>query len=400
MSRKATSYISRHWRQFVFYTVSLAGVVFVLFYKLGTLTNRLSDQEVFAIKRADSWQEILNNPLNFPFKLGELAAHTFAPDSIFWARSVSAAFAVITVVLFYKLMRKWFSARIAYISALLLTTSSWFLQYSRLARPDILLALAVVILLGFAWWVHETKRIGGAAFISVLALGSIMYIPGMVWLIGLGLFTQIKHVRRILRDISLPMQLICLGTIILLLLPLVRAIAFDVNVLKQLIGWPLTFNAVSFLKELVYVPVSLFVRSEPSPIYNLGRLPLLDVFSAAMLILGIYAYTVRFGLVRTKILIAFGIITSLLIALDTPVSIIIIIPVVYAIIAGGLTLLLEQWYTVFPNNPIARSIGTLVLCIAIATTCFYHLNRYFIAWSNSPVTRETFTYKLPDNLLQ
>src|SRR5690606_17666203 len=125
--------------------------------------------------------------------------------------------------------------------------------------------------------------------------------------------------KQIVRDISTPLILISIGLGVLLLLPLARAIAFDFTVFERLIGWPTAFNIVTFIKDLVYVPASLFVRTEPLPAYNLGRLPLLDIFSAAMLVLGVYSYTVRLGLVRTRVLIAFGVITSLLIALTSTV---------------------------------------------------------------------------------
>ena len=66
------------------------------------------------------------------------------------------------------------------------------------------------------------------------------------------------------------------------------------------------------------------------------------------------------------------------------------VPFLYLLIAEGMTLVLREWREVFPRNPIARFIGTILVSIAVLTTGLYHMNRYYIAWHNFPETRAIY----------
>ncbi len=117
-------------------------------------------------------------------------------------------------------------------------------------------------------------------------------------------------------------------------------------------------------------------------------------------VLGTYSYLIRFNLVRTRAMIGAALISWFLIAFSNTVTIVIILPLVYLTVAAGIMLLLQQWYTVFPYNPIARHIGVALLIAVISISIFYNFNRYFVAWANSPITKVSFSETLPPNLLQ
>ena len=65
----------------------------------------------------------------------------------------------------------------------------------------------------------------------------------------------------------------------------------------------------------------------------------------------------------------------------------------FLIAAGGVALMLQQWFTVFPYNPFARTVGLVLLLFALGTTSFYSLNQYFVAWPHTPETKQTFQYR-------
>jgi hypothetical protein len=52
--------------------------------------------------------------------------------------------------------------------------------------------------------------------------------------------------------------------------------------------------------------------------------------------------------------------------------------------------MLENWLYIFPINPIARTIGIIVLSCAVAFSCWYHLNTYYVAWQHDPATQAVF----------
>src|SRR5690606_36614160 len=119
---------------------------------------------------------------------------------------------------------------------------------------------------------------------------------------------------------------IAAGLLIVILLPLLRATLLQPMLGLELVGWPGTFNSLEFGKQLLFVPLSLFARSLPNPTFNLGQLPLLDVFAIALLILGTYTFVTRIGMARTRLLVGFGAVAALLIALDNNISNAILIP--------------------------------------------------------------------------
>lgn len=112
-----------------------------------------------------------------------------------------------------------------------------------------------------------------------------------------------------------------------------------------------------------------------------------------MVIIGVYAYAFRYKLDRTKLLAGIFIVGSLLVALGGGVTISFLMPFVYIVVAGGVALMLQQWSTVFPRNPVAKTLATTLMSIVVALVAFYHINHYFIAWPNAPETHSAFQQK-------
>lgn len=74
-----------------------------------------------------------------------------------------------------------------------------------------------------------------------------------------------------------------------------------------------------------------------------------------------------------------------------------IAPFLYIIAAAGIALLLQQWFTVFPKNPFARSVGVVLISICISASVAYNLHRYFIAWPHTPEVIREFQQPLGDS---
>jgi hypothetical protein len=399
--KKPFYWLSSNWQPLVLAVISILVLLFVGFYKLESITNsQLSPQEVANLETASSVEAIINNPLFLPYKVGQFVIFNFIADSIYLARALVALFGVGLVLLFYLLARHWFSPRIAWMTSLMLATSGLFLNFARLAVPDILLPLALLALLGCAWWLNTTNHIRTALFGTVILCTFALYIPGIIWFVILAIFTQHRHVRRLLRHIPSYSTAGFAFVLLVLLLPLFRAFYLDPSLILSWLALPTSIDLAVVIKEFIFVPASLIVRSLSNPVFNLGRLPYIDILTICLAILGFYAFILRFELVRTKTLIGSTVIAWALIAVSDTVSIVIILPLLYLTVASGIMLLLHQWFTIFPKNPIARFIGITLVLTAISISLFYNINRYYMAWANSPVTNQSFEEKLPANLLQ
>ena len=72
---------------------------------------------------------------------------------------------------------------------------------------------------------------------------------------------------------------------------------------------------------------------------------------------------------------------------------VILLPFVYIGIITGIVELINQWFTYFPRNPLARNIGISLLVFSITLTSAYHLESYFVAWPNDPDTKTVYVVK-------
>jgi len=183
--------------------------------------------------------------------------------------------------------------------------------------------------------------------------------------------------------------------LIILLVPLGYAIYLDTTVLRSLAGLPMntwpTLNAIGH--NVTSLGNLLFLSGNQDAMVGLVGLPVFDIFAFAMLTLGAYDYIFMRKLDRIKMLGGTLLLGVILISMGGPVSSILLAPFIYVIIAAGVGWLLEQWFTVFPRNPLVRSIGLGLMLVAVGLTCWYQLNRYFVAWPHTKATKQVFIIK-------
>jgi hypothetical protein len=139
--------------------------------------------------------------------------------------------------------------------------------------------------------------------------------------------------------------------------------------------------------------VNLFVSGPHQPALWLGRAPILDVFTLAMCIIGLYFYGLHPRASRTKLLGSLFLIGAVLVALAGPVGLSLLVPILYIIAATGITYLIKEWLKVFPLNPLARGLGLGLVALAVTLACAYNLRAYFVAWPHNDNTHAVFHYR-------
>lgn len=365
----------------------------LLGYRLGSLTPGMSESEVLFVESASSIAEVLQQPLFLLQKIPLALLNTFDLATILSTRAVTAVFALASAVMFYFIIKQWHTRRIAVIVSLLFVSSSWFLQLGRIASPEIMYVFMplLLLLLAFRFNTHERKLTGG---LLVVAAALSLYIPGLVWLVIALKFLFIKRLIKLYKKMSILMRIGIIAGVLFLLSPLIYAIVKDWQIVLDIFAIPSSFEPIEWLKRLALIPIFLTAQGPFMPMYNLGRLPLLDVFSVVMVVLGSYWYYFRISLLRTKVLLVMGGVSALLIAFGGIMFIPMLLPLVFIVIAAGLSLLLQQWFTVFPLNPLARVVGAVLITAAILIVGTYHMQRYFVAWSGSQATHRLFVNQL------
>jgi len=336
------------------------------------------------------------NPINLLYNL-PLHFALLIHASIGSLRVISVIYGVALLILLYIVLTYWFNSLISAVGVALLATSSWFLNLARVATPDILFAFgSVVLIISCMLFMHT--RLRNMTFIFFLGcLAALVYIPGFIWLVGGVLVWSSKKIFQALKRVSNYEKVIgvLLGGAILL--PLVWSLRQHPELLKSFFGLPSHFvTPIMLLRNFYNIPLTLFLRAPASPLYWLGTLPLLNVIETILFVFGIYSLYKDHRLAEPRNVFIYGILACIfLIVLGGPVTIAILLPVIYIIILVGLLYLWRLWLMVFPKNPIAMSIGLCLVVILMAVSCNYQLRRYLIAWQGSPTTSQVFSHSFP-----
>ncbi len=383
------------WKPILAFLVVAVIVCGILGFRLGSLTGGVSLSERDYIASVDSGRELLQNPTYALHKIPTYLLFKLDIQRIAFYRLVSVIFAALSVVSCFFILREWSTDRIAILGTWLFLTSAWLLHIGRLASPEASYLLILPLVWAAIWLYNTTLRKTALIVLSLLS-GMAFYIPGFgVLLVGIAVW-QYKKIWSELRQVPWWFRLLCGLIICILLLPLILASIDSTRELLRAVGLPTGMPKLKTIgNNLLNIPEYFLLRGPDDATKWLGRLPLFDAFSTVMMIVGFYSLRNYWRLIRSQMLIVGCIYFGILIGLGGPVAITVLVPIAYIFIALGLTFMLQQWYAVFPHNPIARAIATTLLSLSILLVSFYHVSHYFIAWPESPLTKQTFSHKLP-----
>lgn len=379
-----------------------AGVYLLLFSQLNSLLPAYSEAEVATANASRSLSTIAEDPINVPYKLTVFAYTYITDDRLLSTRLASATFATITLALFYLAVRHWHARRTAFLAIILFACSGWFLHTGRFGTPDIMLPLAVLAFAICGYWIASNKRSQLGFLVTCLSAAALLYTPGvLLFLLIIPLLRGRKDFRRIFIYLRPWQQLSCLAILLLgVIAPLLFMLSRNYETGITFLGLPTDWLPVlDIARNAGQTLLSLFIYMPAQSETHLGNLPLLDILTSVLVILGTYYYIKVRSLDRSKFLLAFLLLGIILSSLGGPVSAPILLPIVYIIAASGLALLLSQWLTVFPKNPLARGVGITLIAVAVSVSAFYNLRMYFVAWPLTPETKQSYS-RTHENLLQ
>ncbi|MDB5164144.1 MAG: conserved rane protein of unknown function [Candidatus Saccharibacteria bacterium] len=378
-------------RPLVVYTAAVLAGTLLLFRHLGSITPGVSAAEQAQANFASNFQRIIDNPLYAPQTMLSWLVQKIGQGTPFGLRAPSALIGLAVLCSFYILLRQWFTLRIAALGTLLFACSSWFLHTARIGLPNILL-MSIVILVMLAVRLKHTAHPKIVLLFLLIALAATVYIPGLVWFVAAGLFWQRKIIVHEIKAFHFSLSFLAVLFSLLLLSPLVLAFLKHPHLITAWLGLPNQVPSFGTMaRNLLNIPVQLFVRGPRSPSLWLGRIPILDVFTSIMFLLGVYTYSLHLRLDQAQMIGGIFAIGVILIALAGPVNLTVLLPWIYVVAITGLAYFWQQWLSVFPRNPFARGIGNAFLIAVILLACGYHLLHYFIAWPRNTDTKQIFS---------
>jgi hypothetical protein len=385
-------YLRAHTGSVIIGLVASFLVVCIMFYKLGSLTGGLSIAESHLAMATYGWHGIYRSPLYLPISIARsVILKLYISHTAAVLRSPSVIFGLLSTISFGSLLLFWHGSRIATLGTILFVTSAWTLHISRLGTNDVVYLLAPTLLLLSCLGLHRKNENYIVLYLVILAGGILLYIPGMVWFILANVVLQRKDLVIGWRCLNTAWKKFVAVLLGVMCLPLLIHYIITPKHLLIWAGLPQKYSPLSVVaKHFLGVPVHLFVRGPEYSQQWLGRSPVLDLFTLAMTIIGIYFYAMHVHASRTKLLGIYVFISWILIGMGGLVSLSFLVTIMYLCAAAGLAYMIRDWLKVFPNNPVARNLGLALIIIAISLSALYNIRAYFVAWPDNPTTNQTF----------
>lgn len=388
--KRLRTLIASNWQTILMSTLVVLMLGFLLLFQLGALTHgKISPLEAATIANSESIRALLDNSLFLPLKLLTYILSFIPMDTVF-LRLAASIVGGLTAIYFYVILRKLHTKRVTALAITLFATSSWFLQTSRVITPVVMTMYSATALIFLSLWLPHAKHKKSAFVFATTVAASLVYTPGFLPLLVLLVILKPKRFLSILQSVPTWLVVVCGALFAIMIAPLIYSLILGGLPVRTYLGIPLVLEPIEWLKRLLIIPAYMFARGPLQPGFNVARLPILDLFTTILAVLGAYSYFHQRRLSRTGLLVVLSAFACVMIALNGPLWLPLLMPVVYILVAMGIAVLLQQWFTVFPRNPLARAIGITLLCIGLSTICVYHLTRYFIAWPNNSATVVTF----------
>ncbi len=388
--KKVGNWFAASWIGLLLFVLAAAAVVSLLWFGLSDMLPGLSKHEVSQAATSDTVQKLIDNPIGLPHKALQFITQKAQPGSL-GVRSASALIGLFTIGCFYYVVRNWYSKRVAVLGTLIFATSAWFLHTVRLGT-DSSIYLLLFGSVACVTWIQKSRGSMLSLIASAVMVALLLYIPGMVWFIIPATLWYVGRLTDSLEGRSAALLTFLSLLVLAALAPIGWTLYQQPELVKTYFGLPQAFpEPIEVVKNIANIPTQLFVRGPNDPETWLGRLALLNIFSIVMFVAGGYVYIKRRKLDRTWFTAFVFIVSGLLVSLGGPVNLAIVLPFIYLVIASGLALMLQQWFTVFPRNPFARSAGAILMTIVVLLAAYNGFSQYFIAWPNTPETKAVFT---------
>lgn len=377
--------------------VTLGLLAYLLyFHRLGNLLPGYNSLETHTYESAGSWRNLLDNPLNAPYKLVLLLASSLGYHQIVITRLTAAACGLLAVVVFFLIARTWYGFRVGLLGTILFASSSGLLHFARLGSPQIV-EMGVIALIGMVLWHRRSPQLHPyLTYLAVVLFAVLLYVPGMVWF---ELFTVVLLYKRILQhwsNAAMPARIAWPGIVLLIVAPFAFSIVRQPHLLMTALGLPTSLhNLTNMGTNLLHNILSIGVRSTGDPVLWLAHSPLLNVTELILGAIGVYYYVYQRRSLRSLLLAGSALIGITLASIGGGFTIAAIIPIIYLFITSGLHHLLNEWLTVFPRNPIARFTGVFIICGMLFFSGFYHVRSYFVAWPHNTAAKQAFSLHRP-----
>ncbi len=394
MIKKVGGIIKNNWYKLGFGILFIVIFCGLYLYRLGGFVRGNTVFETSRYLGINGVEALFSHLALSPIKFLELIMLKIDEPNSTLIRLVSVFIVSISFVVFYRLILKWQTHRIAILSTFLFATSTFSLNLGRFSLQDSMYYLVIPSILLMGTWLRSKKYVKRVLYVlPVTAI--LLYLPGFIFIL---LTTLVVFRRRLMaawRFCDVRLRLVGSSVALLLLVPMVYGLIRYPNQITEFFGIDkLTKNGINeVVNRFIDIPKELLWSGLSEPHRWLFGTPVIDVVTVVFIVLGIYAFKKSVHTLRARILYSLTLLCWVILSLSNVATIALIIPLLYIFAAKGLAFMLQTWFIVFPRNPAARNLGAVLLFLPVILSAGYNMQRYFIAWHDSPKTAQALNIK-------
>lgn len=378
-------------REKFFYILVSVYILSLYLFKLASLPPQQPD---VGLAGSDyQYLDDINSSDFLPFKLLLVGLSKIGFDSELQLRLLSVGVLILSLICFYKFLVYITSRRLAVAGVLLFASSTWTLALTRQDSVITIMFGLIPILLYMGRKLIDTDSVGIRALILLL-FAQLLFIPGAIWFMLIAAISLVTYYRSEFKSIIVFAVLALITTILAYsYLLLYLSLNFKEEVLRFLgLGFGQIPSLDIIWNNLINLPNQLFFNGVDDYSAWLYNTPIIDWASIVFLIAGlIYIIKTKIRPINKGLMLIFSALALVLMIINGITYVSLFLPLVYLFIALGIAYLLDQWLIIFPNNPLARSVGIVLVGALIILICGYNVERYFIGWPNSDGYHEIFS---------
>lgn len=368
--------------------------IFVVLF-LSHVPEQSAPSEHLTYMESSHLRHIFNNPINAPYKLAVFVSSQLS-KSVLAVRAISILFLFLTSLTMYYTFRLWHARKAALLATAAFSMNAVVLAIGRLGTPLVMVFGWFIFTGMLLWQVHgKSNRVIPALVLITVAF--LLYTPGALWFFAIFAIFYWDRFRRAFKNVKFSSVLFAIVIALLTMSPLMYAFVRSPDLATAWLLLPESFTPADIIRSVLEVPSAFIYDMPKEPLLTVGKLPVFDLASGFLFLIGLYAYQRKLQLDRTRLIIAMGLIGIIVGAFgDVIAAMAVLLPFAYSVVAAGIEFLIDEWNSVFPKNPFAKSFGLIAVTTVVLFSCYYQLTRFLVVWPQTPETRSA--YSLPRTL--
>ena len=291
----------------------------------------------------------------------------------------SIIFSVLTIIVFTLITSHWFRSNVAIISTIITALSVVFLGLARSGTPEIMLVFwSSLLLYAGLNLLSKTGRQFWWKLVAVFASLGLLYTPlGIYPLLAIfGSAVFHPHVRSRMRRISRTRLLILLGVGLLGITPLIISLIMVPGIINVVTEHQTISGSFAHLGQNLSYIFNTYLNATNIGFAGHQITPAFSLIAIVLALLGIFRSVSEYYTARSYVLLSWMAVAVLLIIL-IPQSVTLIFLPIALLVAIGIETLVLSWFSLFPKNPYARTVGLVPLAIIFIGMATSNVAHYF-----------------------